>query len=755
MIARCLAREPVDRFSRPKDAVLALSSEVSSPERSIPGLPSASTPFVGRTAELHALEQLLRDPSVRLVTISGPGGAGKTRLALEAMTRLSGELRRETTFVNLAPLTEPAAVLRAIALALGLQPNREEAVLHDIATELRSRPRLLLLDNFEQVIGAAPDIALLLRAVPDTKALVTSRTLLRIAGEHDLPVSGLSLDPAADASSEAVQLFLGRARALVPTLAVDSTRLAEIAGICARLDGLPLAIELAASRVRLLDPADLLQRLQQAGGPLRILTRGDRDSEPRQRTLRSTLAWSDALLQSPERRLLHRLGVFAHAFTLEAAASVAATDETETLEQLAALVDSSLVIRLEQEGTRTRFSMLQTVREYARDALETAQELAQSRERHARHFLGDAERRAPELTGPAQLRHFDELEADHDELLLALDWFQHQGAWSEMLRLAVALGHFWEIRGHWLEGLQMLERALEGRRDLPPLLVARGLHWRGVLAWSLGDLRLSRALHEESVALFRTSPDVERLMDGLLALYWTVMFQGDLAAGAALNDEALALARRVGDRRLRALALVNRSWLACEQGDLVEGERLNEEAIAELRTYRDQSTLVRHINCRGEIAALRGEWQRAEDACAEALQLARVTRYPRQIAVSGSALAFVKLQLGDLQTAKALLRESATVARELGDRKRQPIQLLGLAYLHGRSGDTGRAALLLGGARALLHAQGIVLTMADKELAEELERMLDVLPEAERQALEETGARRHPDELVALGLEDR
>ena len=333
VIARCLSREPVDRFARPKDAMLCLSGVQRSARFSSGALPLESTTFVGRQDELRGLEQLLDGTSPRLVTLTGPGGVGKTRLGIEAARRQANAFEGGVFFVNLAPLTEPRNILRTIVTAVGLQPNRDDALVDQIASAFHGRV-LLVLDNFEHLLEAATVVADLLRAVPGAKALVTSRTLLRLAGEHDFPVSGLPLSAPAPAgrtapttTSDAVRLFAERARALSPRFALDERNVDHIQAICDRLDGLPLAIELAASRIRVLEPRALLERLQTAGGTLRTLTTGARDTEVRQRTLRSTIAWSDQLLSTGERRLFHRLAVFARAFTLEAAAAVEATGE--------------------------------------------------------------------------------------------------------------------------------------------------------------------------------------------------------------------------------------------------------------------------------------------------------------------------------------------------------------------------------------------------------------------------------------------
>jgi non-specific serine/threonine protein kinase len=748
VIARCLSREPVDRFARPKDAVLALSGLQGMARSSAGALPVESSTFVGRHDELQRLEHLLGSAELRLLTLTGPGGVGKTRLAIEAARRIGRTFDGGVFFVNLAPLTEPGSVLRAMVSAVGLQANRDDALVAQIASTVHGRA-LFVLDNFEHLLQAATVVGELLRAAPGAKVMVTSRTLLRLAGEHDFPVAGLGV------RADALRLFAQRAQALSPRFALDDGNSRDIQNICERLDGLPLAIELAASRIRVLEPRALLVRLQSAGGTLRTLTTGARDTETRQRTLRSTIAWSDQLLAPTDRRLFHRLGVFARACTLEAAAAVdepGEPDAPEVLERISSLVDSSLLVRVEQEGAETRFGMLQALREFALENL-PGPELAETRARHARHFLHAAERRAPELTGPAQLRHFDELEADHEELLLALDWFREAGSSEESLRFAVALGHFWEVRGHWLEGFRVLVSALEAATAAPPLLRAQGLLWRGALAWNLGDLKQARDCQEESLALVRRLDDPEQLMDALLSLYWTVMYQGDLQRGSELNDEALQLAARVGDRRLKALAVVNRAWLACERGNLEEGERLNEEAIAELRAYRDQSTLLRHINCRGEIAAMRRDWKKAEAACSEALALARVTKYRRLVSVASNDLAQIKIQLGELDAARELVRESVTAARELGDPKREPLQLLTLAQIHARGGDLRRAALLLGGSRALLRTQGLTLVMQDKDMAVEVDAALEALPCQERGQLEREGSVRPPADLLELGFE--
>ncbi len=759
VIYRCMAREPADRFARPKDAVRALTGERPSVAPSQGGLPAETTPFLGRQMELRRLQELLTNPRVRLVTLTGPGGAGKTRLAIETAERVADHFTGGVLFVALSPLTRPAQVSTAIAGTLGLQPNREGSLIQGVAAALRPGPVLFVLDNFEHVLEAAPVVSEVLRAAPCATVLATSRILLRLSGEHDFPVSGLRLTletvqaAGAPVLSEAAQLFVERAQALVPGFRVTTENADAVSSICERLDGLPLAIELAAARARVLAPGMLLERLNTAGGSLRTLTGGARDADLRQRTLRSTIAWSDELLSPEERALFHRLGVFARGGTLGAAAAVAGdADADDILGWVSSLVDKSLLLRVETEGAEARFGMLQTLRDFARERLEEKDELATVRRRHAEHFLVEAERRAPELTGPAQARHFDELEVDHDELLLARDWFQENRAGCEMLRLAVALGHFWEIRGHWLEGLRTLENALQSATAAPTRLRAQGLHWLGVLAWALGDLQRSRACHEECVGLFRELDEPEQLMDALNALYWTLMFQGDVQAGAALNDEALQLAARVGDRRLRALAVVNRAWLACELGRLEEGERLNEEAIAELRAYRDQSTLIRHISCRGEIARMRGDWERAEAAFLESLQVARVTRSRRQIVVSSINLAAVKLHAGDAAAALALTRESVAMARELGQDVGRPVGLLTLAQIQLLQGDRRRAAQLFGGAQAALRASGGTLLMADKQLADEVDTDLARMPSEERRWLEAEGAALLPEDLLAMGF---
>jgi predicted ATPase len=756
VIMRCMAREPVDRYARPKDAVQALLGLRHRPATSHGGLPGDTTAFLGRETELARLQELLGQTRVRLVTLTGPGGGGKTRLAVEAAARLSAGFPSGVFFVGLSPLTQPAQVPSAIAGALGLQPNQDASVVQSVAAALRPGPALFVLDNFEHLLDGAPVVSELLRAAPEAKVLATSRTLLMLSGEHDFPLTGLTLSPpGSPLVSEAVQLFVERAQALVPGFRLTTGNAATIAAICERLDGLPLAIELAAARVRVLAPEALLARLESSGGALRTLVGGSRDKEVRKRTLRSTIAWSDSLLSSEERALFHRFGVFAKSGSLAAASAVARVDARgeDVLERLSSLVDKSLLFRVEAEGTQTRFGMLQTLRDYARERLEETGELAPARGRHAAHFLAEAERRAPELTGPAQGRQFDELEADHPELLLACDWFHESGAGSEMLRLAIALGHFWEIRGHWLEGRRTLESALELVATAPPILRARGLHWVGVLACCLGDLPYARACQEESVAVFRGWGDADQRMDGINALYWTVMFQGDLKAAAALNDEALQLAAGIGDRRLRALAVVNRAWLACELDRLEEGERLNEEAIAELRAYRDQSTMVRHINCRGEIACMRGDWARAEEAFLEALQVARVTGSRRQVVVSALDLATVKLHAGATAEALALTRESVAMSRELGQVVSRPAVFLSLARVHLTQGDTKRAAQLHGGAQAALRRSGTSLLMSHKTLGKEVElELARTLEAGERRRLEEAGAALSPEELLALGL---
>jgi predicted ATPase/class 3 adenylate cyclase len=529
-------------------------------------LPVQPTPLVGRVREVGAVCALMHRDEVRLVTLTGPGGIGKTRLGLQVAAELSESFADGVFFVDLAPLRNPSLVLSTIAQIIGIQEAAGQPLLERLADVLQQKQLLLLLDNFEQVMSAAMQVADLLSACPSLKVLVTSRERLHVRAEHEFAVPPLALlDPnrlpelATLAQSEAVALFLERAQATKSDFQLNPTNARAIAEICARLDGLPLAIELAAARIKLLSPQALLARLDQR---LTVLTSGARDVPARHQTLRHTIAWSYDLLSAQEQRLFRRLAVFVGGCTPEAVESVStAVDDTnaDLLDSMASLLDKSLLQRVEQDGDEPRFAMLETIREYGLEMLASAGEEQATRMAHAAYYLALAERAEPELSGPQQLIWFERLEREHDNLRAALSWLLEQGAHEQSkehaLRLGGALSRFWEIRGYVSEGWRWLERVLEISRGERSAVRAKALIGAGALASLQDDFGQAEALCEEGMALCRELGDRRGSATALSSLGYAALMRSNYAAAHAQLEEALTLFREVGDTANSVYAL--------------------------------------------------------------------------------------------------------------------------------------------------------------------------------------------------------
>ena len=681
-------------------------------------LPLQLTSFVGREREMAEVRRLLA--LTRLLTLTGAGGCGKTRLALHVAETTSSDYADGVYFVSLAPITDPGLVVSTIAQALGVREQGNRPLLDGLQDLLREKQLLLLLDNFEQLISAAPVVAGLLVAAPHLKVLVTSRASLHLSGEREFVVPPLSLPdlrnllpPDRLLHFAAVHLFIERAQAVQSDFTITEENAAAIAAICHQVDGLPLAIELAAGRSKLFPPQALLSRLTNR---LKLLVGGARDLPSRQQTLRGTIAWSYDLLDETEKRLFRRLAVFVGGCTLEAAEAVCNIHRdlgVDVLDTVESLVDKSLLRQETQTDGEPRLLILETIREYALERLADSGEADAMRRKHATFFLALAEEAYPRMFSAELSTWYRRLEIEHNNLRAALQWtLEHQEA--EMgLRLAGALSRFWRTHNHVREGRNWFKQVLaQSGAQAHTAARARALRGAGLLVTVHGDFPEAYQLLEESVLIGREVGAAGRrdLAHALALLGHVTILQGNPNVARELAGEGLRLFQEVGEVWGTAFSLYYLGRATLELGDPVAAQALLEESVKLFRILGDRQISVLPLDALGLIALQQGDGAGARTYFEEVLSIARETEYDEHIADALAHLGTVALRRSDSSQAASLYQQSLVRYRELGDKAGIVEDLAGVAEVASLVGQPERAVRLFGAVEALREASGIRLS---------------------------------------------
>ena len=703
------------RFVGPVAQIAGRANEPAAPiDRKRTNLPQVLTSFVGREREVAEIKRLL--PSTRLLTTTGTGGIGKTRLAVQVAAEVLDAYRDGIWFVDLGRLSDPALVPSTVARVLDVKEVAGHSLTQTLCEHLRAKEVLLVLDNCEHLLGASADLVdAVLRDTAGASVIATSREPLHVAREEIYPLNALTLpDTKADATaisrSDAVQLFVDRARQHRPRFDLDGPRAHAVAQICVRLDGLPLALELAAARVAVLPVEEVERLLDQR---FRLLTRGGGEL-PRQQTLWAMIDWSYELLEPAEQRLFARLSVFAGGWTIAAAMVVGAdeaTAEDDIGQLLISLIEKSLVVA-DEDGERYR--MLETVREYAKAKLVANGEDNAVRSLHRDYFLGQAEVIKPKLMGAEQATWFQRLEVEHDNMRTALDWSLGEREPEAGLRLCGALQWFWITRGHVAEGRKWCARVLE-KEGAEEMTSARAtvLNAAGTMAWGVADHAAARALYAESLAIRRHLGDRTGLAVTLNNLGLVAWHQGDLAEARALQEQSLAIMREMGDRQGMANALNNLGNVAQLLGDMISARTLQQECLAIMRDLGNVRGTVNVLNNLGALAHAQDDFESAKVLFEESLAAARRVGFREGIALAVGSLGGLAAVQGNHTVARTLLRESLEIRRELGSKTGIADSLEDFAAAVAAAGGSRDVARILGAAERLREEIGSPLPTSE------------------------------------------
>ncbi len=727
-------------------------------------LPIQRTTFIGREKEISQICALLEN--ARLVTLTGIGGVGKTRLSIQAAEHLLGEFPDGVWWVELASISNPDRVVDAVAVVLAVQEQADRELIETLENELYKHKCLIILDNCEHLIEAVAHLAdRLLRKCSAISLLTTSREPLHVEGEKSLLVPPLTIpqnglmDPTTLAASEVGQLFLERARSALPSFELTNANSASVFQICQRLDGIPLAIELAAARVPALQVSQIAARLDRV---FRLLTDSSRTTAERHQTLLATIDWSYQLLSPSEQNLFERLSIFAGGWALDAAEEIC-TDETIddflVLDLLTNLVNKSLVILDRHPGKRARYRFLEPIRQYARSKLDGSGRTDDFAKRHFGFYLAYAEANAVNLSGEEQVSAMKYMEAESDNLRAALEWgLSGTTSKQESIRMVIALGRFWLVRGNLNEGRSWMSAVLAEKDDCTcPEERAKALDQAALMAYQQSDYPASKAAWEESLDISRQLGEdgLRGVHLALTGLAMTVSEFGDYQTSAELFSEGLEITRKLQDELSEANILRNLGWIAMRTGDYPQAKAFLEQAEVIFRKFNERVWLSSTISGLGEVATRQGDLETAKDRLEEALALRRELDNKWGIGATLGTLGWVAMSAGDFEGAKQNFGESLTVRHELGDKGGIAWCLEKIAQTSQNRGNLKQAALLFGAAAALRRSINSVIDLADQPEYEALIRDLkDALGENVFKKLWDQGSAMNVDKAVTAALDE-